>query len=155
MSAAIETVSHADVEAIAALHARCFDDAWDPMMIRRILAMPGAVGLVARDGGALAGFALARSAADECELLSLAVADDARGRGIGRRLLEAALAVAAQGGARVMFLEVAETNEVALALYRSTGFEKVGRRPDYYELKGGGTLAALTMSRAVPPLSAS
>lgn len=155
MSAAIETVSHGDVEAVAALHALCFDDAWDPMMIRRILAMPGAMGLVARDGGALAGFALARSAADECELLSLAVADDARGRGIGRRLLEAALAVAAQAGARVMFLEVAETNEVALALYRSAGFEKVGRRPNYYELKGGGTLAALTMSRAVPPLSAS
>lgn len=155
MTVEIETVSHGDVEAIAALHALCFDDAWDPMMIRRVLAMPGALGLVARDAGVLAGFALARTAADECELLSLAVAAGSRSRGTGRRLLEAALAVAAQAGARVMFLEVAETNDVALALYRSAGFEKVGRRPNYYELKGGGALAALTMSRAVPPLSAS
>ena len=150
MTATIGTVSPGDVPAVAAVHAQCFDDAWDTMMIRRILAMAGAMGLVAKDGdGRVAGFALSRHAADECELLSLAVAAEARGAGLGGRLLDAAIALAAESGARIMFLEVAETNDVALRLYRSRGFAPVGRRPNYYELKGGGFLAALTMSRAL------
>lgn len=145
----IETVQSADIDAVACIHATSFDDAWTAPMIRRILAMPGASGIVARcDGnGAVAGFALSRVAADECELLSLGVAVDHRRRGVGRMLLSTAMAWASAANAERFFLEVAEDNDAALRLYAGHGLTPVGRRPNYYELKGGGYAAALTMRR--------
>ncbi|MBM3488503.1 MAG: GNAT family N-acetyltransferase, partial [Alphaproteobacteria bacterium] len=84
MTVAIETIGAGDVEAIALLHAASFDDAWGAPMIQRVLAMPGSFGLLARaEDGTLAGFALGRTVADECELLSLAVAPARRGHGLG------------------------------------------------------------------------
>lgn len=148
----VETLRADDVDRIAELHAVSFDEAWTPPMINRIMAMVGSFGLIARrlvDGG-VAGFALVRKAADECELLSLAVGDDDRGHGVGAMLLDAALASAIAADARKFFLEVAETNHVAIGLYKSRGLETVGRRPDYYELKSGGREAALTMRRDLP-----
>ncbi|MBT7527054.1 MAG: hypothetical protein HN658_07125, partial [Rhodospirillales bacterium] len=81
---------------IAELHRQSFDEAWSEATIRSVLAMPGAFGLLAVGAGSggenldvsspepdLFGFALCRVVADECELLSLAVAKSARGRGIG------------------------------------------------------------------------
>lgn len=148
----VETLSPEDVECIADLHAASFDEAWTPPMIKRIMAMAGSFGLIARrvvDGG-VAGFALVRKAADECELLSLAVGDDDRGNGVGAMLLDAALSSAIAVDARKFFLEVAETNDVAIRLYTSRGLKTVGRRPDYYELKSGRREAALTMRRDLP-----
>ena len=133
---------------VARIHAACFDDAWNENLLRRILAMPGAFGLSARYGGLggnLAGFALARIAADECELLSLAVAPEHRREGLGAMLLDAAMVEAAAMNVRKFFLEVAEDNDAALTLYASRGMVAVGRRPDYYELSDGGFSSALTM----------
>ena len=79
--------------AIAELHKSCFDEAWSIFTVRQVLAMSGAFGMVAAEegvvgaggisGGDLLGFALGRSAAGECDLLSLAVTAGQRGRGIG------------------------------------------------------------------------
>lgn len=146
---AIAMIEPADIESVAALHADSFDDAWSADVMRRILAMPGAFGLVARSepGAELCGFALARVAADECELLSLAVASANRRRGVGGTLFSAAIEWASAAGARRLFLEVAEDNDAAIRLYTGHGLMAVGRRPDYYALKGGGHMAALTMRR--------
>ncbi|MDX1485828.1 MAG: GNAT family N-acetyltransferase, partial [Alphaproteobacteria bacterium] len=107
------TAAHGAV--IAQLHKACFDEAWSVFTVRQVLAMPGAFGLLAMaqdapDGAGLLGFALGRSAAGECELLSLAVVDSARGQGIGAALLAAALERAGKDGVTRMFLEVAEDN---------------------------------------------
>jgi len=144
---AVEDLRPVDVGPLARLHARCFYDAWGVSMLRQVLAMPGAFGLVARWGGhgAMIGFALARVVADECELLSLGVAPDHRDRGVGRILMEATMARAGRMGARRFFLEVAEDNEPGLRLYRRFGLIPVGRRPDYYENADGSRTAALTM----------
>jgi ribosomal-protein-alanine N-acetyltransferase len=75
---------------------------------------------------------LARVAAGEAEILTLAVVPGARRRGLGAALMQAALARAAEAGAREMFLEVAEGNEAARRLYGALGFAGVGRRPRYY-----------------------
>jgi len=148
----IETMRGADIPLVARLHARCFFDAWGQDMLRQILAMPGAYGLAARSGGrgALIGFALCRVAADECELLSLGVAPHHRARGVGAKLLSAAMEHAAAARARRFFLEVAEDNAPALRLYAAHGLFPVGRRPDYYENADGSRTHAVTMRCDLP-----
>jgi ribosomal-protein-alanine N-acetyltransferase len=120
----------ADAPALAALHAAAFagGEAWGPDAIRLMLEMPGAFGLHLPGRG----FVLARVAAGEAEILTLAVAPAARRRGSGAALLAAALAGAAARGAGEMFLEVSEANGPARALYAAAGFAEAGRRRRYY-----------------------
>jgi ribosomal-protein-alanine N-acetyltransferase len=146
----IAMLAVADLAAVTRIHAASFDDAWSTPMLRRILAMPGAGGIVARDGGEdVMGFALSRIAGGECEILSLAVDPLYRRRGIGRTLLNAAVEWAQISRASAVFLEVAEDNDAARTLYVAHGFEAVGRRPDYYRLRDGTLTAAITMRRGL------
>lgn len=147
---AIDALLTGDLNAVARIHAASFDDAWTEAVFRRILAMPSAFGLAARAAHTLIGFAVARVAAGECELLSLAVDPGQRRTGIGTRLLDATIAAAIAHGGRVLFLEVAENNAAALRLYESRSLAMVGRRPNYYEAPGGDTVAALTMRLDLP-----
>jgi ribosomal-protein-alanine acetyltransferase len=89
-------------------------------------------GWAAEDAAGLAGFLVARFAADECEIMNLAVAPRERRRGTGSRLLAAALAVAGERGARRVFLEVRASNLIAQRFYARHGFQSAGRRTDYY-----------------------
>jgi len=109
--------------------------------------MPGSFGLVARRPrfDSIAGFALARVAADECELLSLGVSPECRSQGIATALLRGSMSRAAAERARWFFLEVATDNEAARRLYRAHGLVKVGARPDYYENEDGSRTDAHTM----------
>jgi len=85
-----------------------------------------------RAGGDVAGYVVAWFAADEGEIANLAVSPSAWGGGVGRALLGAALDVASSRGASAVYLEVRDSNERARRLYRSNGFEEVGRRRRYY-----------------------
>jgi ribosomal-protein-alanine N-acetyltransferase len=116
-----------DTTPLAALHAACFDDAWDAASLRTMLAAQGAFVFHHADG-----FVLARVAGGEAEILTLAVAPQARGKGLGRALLRAAIAQAERTGAEVMFLEVGSDNRAAMALYAGLGFVNVGSRKAYY-----------------------
>ncbi len=149
---AISALAPGDVEVVVRIHAWCFEEAWDAPTIRKVLAMPGAFGLTARADreGDIAGFALARVAAEECELLSLGVAPDRRGHGIGGELLDAAMVRACAIDATRFYLEVAEDNAEAIRLYGARGMVMVGRRPEYYRLNNGRRVAALTMRRDLP-----
>jgi ribosomal-protein-alanine N-acetyltransferase len=118
--------------ALAALHAACFPDAWDAAAISALLVTPGTFAYAHDDG-----FVLARAVAGEAEILTLAVAPAARGRGLGRALLQAAIIRAQELGAETLFLEVGTDNPHALALYTGLGFAKVGRRKGYYGGKDG------------------
>jgi [ribosomal protein S18]-alanine N-acetyltransferase len=82
------------------------------------------------------GFALAWHAADEVHLLDLAVAPEARRRGVGRELVGAVLGYAREADARLVLLEVRASNEAAIALYRSSGFSENGVRRGYYSDNG-------------------
>ena len=117
-------------EALAALHALAFppEERWGADALRLMLEMPGSFGLYAAEGG----FILARVAADEAEVLTLAVVPAARRQGVGAALLETALTLVEEAGAGVMFLEVSTGNAAARALYAGAGFTEVGRRPRYY-----------------------
>lgn len=88
--------------------------------------------LVAEEDGAVVGYVVAHAAADEGEILNLGVAPPHRHRGVGRALVERVLALLAQQGVRVVYLEVRESNTVARRLYQSLGFGEVARRARYY-----------------------
>lgn len=126
---------------LAALHADAFVDpavsgpAWGTADFTALLAMPGTFALVA-GGDAPVGFVLVRIAADEAEILTLGTATAARRHGVARALVAGAAAAARASGAVRLFLEVAETNGPARALYAAAGFTVVGRRRNYFMLAG-------------------
>jgi ribosomal-protein-alanine N-acetyltransferase len=86
--------------------------------------------LVALEGNRIVGFLVARTvAADEREILNLAVAPDFRRKGVARELVNSAL-----GGFRGdVYLEVRESNGVARELYKSLGFKELSKRKEYYD----------------------
>lgn len=129
------SAAHAGV--MAAMHAAAFPagERWGPEALGLLLGQPGVFGLIADAKG----FVLARVAADEAEILTLAVAPSARRRGVAFGLIAAAKHRAAAAGAVAMFLEVASDNEAARALYAKAGFRRVGRRARYYP-NGGDAL---------------
>jgi [ribosomal protein S18]-alanine N-acetyltransferase len=134
---------------LAAIHASAFARPWSTQDFEQFLAerQIRADGLFLGRSSQPSGFVLARRAGDEAEILSVAIAAEARGRGLARRLLGTHLQALAHVGVRRVYLEVEEDNRPALAVYRRLGFSAVGRREGYY-LKPDGTRAcALTMSR--------
>jgi ribosomal-protein-alanine N-acetyltransferase len=127
---ALILVSPSYAGALAAIHAACFPPAeqWGEAAIATQLALPGGFGLLHPEGGMVLG----RLAADEAEILALAVLPARRRAGLGRALLTAAEAHVGAAGARVVFLEVAATNTAARALYAAGGYREIGRRSRYY-----------------------
>jgi len=86
----------------------------------------------ARLGDSLVGFLLAWRAADELHLTDLGVTAAARRRGVARALVSELRREGERSGARVVLLEVRESNAPALALYGGLGFEELDRRARYY-----------------------
>lgn len=140
----------ADAPALAAIHAEAFPpgERWGEVAIRQTLALPGAWGLVAGDGDA---FLLARVAAEEAEVLTVAARPAARRRGLARALVERACAQALALGAAEMFLEVAEDNAAARGLYAALGFGALGRRRNYYGAGRDALLLALPLRSTTRP----
>lgn len=134
-------------EEIAALHARVFADAWAEGSIKSLLEHPASTSLiaVAGDPKTIKGFVIAQLAADEAEVLSIAVAPDWQRAGLGAMLMEGLARASRKGEARRIFLEVAEDNTAALALYRRLGFEETGRRKKYYH-RPDGAIDALVLT---------
>lgn len=143
----------ADLDRAARLHREAFAEhgerGWTHAEIAELLASPGVTGVLLQREGNDIGFALCRTVADESELLTLAVASAQRRQGAGRALLECVIALALERGAGRLFLEVADDNMPALALYRQRGFEPVGRRAVYYARPGRPAADAIVMRLVV------
>jgi len=152
----IRLLAEGDVGALHALYTECFEEPFAEASLRTLLASPGMWAVLAwppsstdRRTPSPAGFAIARLAADEAEIVSIGVRPGARRAGVGAALLADVMARSVAHGASAIFLEVAEDNAAAIALYLSAGFEKVGRRPGYYRRKTSRPLAALIMRYVV------
>lgn len=137
-------------QAFASLHAACFSTPrpWSATEIAALLADSHV--FVASEP---TGFVMGRAVAGEAELLTIAVAPDARRQGTGRRLLRAFLNEAIARGAETLFLEVATDNTAAIALYRAAGFADSGLRKGYYRRPDGSRVDARVMSRNVTAAS--
>lgn len=133
---------------LAALHARAFDAPWSASEIAKMLENQAVFAILSRDANPQ-GFVMAWAAAADSEILTLAVAPEARRKGVGSALVTAAGVAALVRGAATMHLEVAETNEGALTLYKRLGFEPAGRRAAYYAGEGG-SVDALVLRRSLP-----
>jgi ribosomal-protein-alanine N-acetyltransferase len=146
---AIVPLSPRDAAALARLHVEDFSRPWSAQEFEALLAQPVIFGFKAQAPSVRLpdGFVLARLAAGEAEILTVAVARAARGRGLGRLLMDGVLRTLHAQRAEALFLEVDETNVPALALYRRLGFREVGRREGYYQGHGGAKTGALVMRR--------
>jgi ribosomal-protein-alanine N-acetyltransferase len=136
-----------------ALHRRSFPRPWSASDLRGLADAAHCHGVAARFGAELIGFIIISAAADEAEILTIAVEETWRQRGVGRALLEEAVAEAGRRGARALLLEVGVLNEAAQALYGRAGFVTVGRRRNYYR-GPSGMEDALIMRREIAPGSA-
>jgi ribosomal-protein-alanine N-acetyltransferase len=132
-----------DAASIAALHAASFRRGWGEDEVYALLANKAVVGHRARIRRAMVGFILSRAAADEAEILSVAIAPAWRGRGLSRPLLDFHLRALAGLGVRTIFLEVDEHNAAARRLYAGAFFRQVGQRRGYY----AGNATALILRR--------
>ncbi len=121
-----------DLAAVLAIERASFATPWSERTFRGLLRRSNARLAVVEDEGGILGYAVAWFAGGQAELGDLAVRPESRRRGVGRLLLEAMLAAAAQEGIEVMFLEVRESNLAARALYEEAGFVEVDRRLRYY-----------------------
>jgi ribosomal-protein-alanine N-acetyltransferase len=145
----VASLSSRHAARLAEIHGEAFTRPWDAMEFERSLSERNvhADGLFLGRRPEPAGFILSRRAADEAEILSVALAAGARGRGHSGALLDRHLQTLAQAGVRSVFLEVEDGNRPALALYRRRGFREIGRRQGYYARPDGTRTSAITMSR--------
>ena len=135
-------------EALCRLHARAFPArGWSEKAFKSLLAQRGII-LIPH----AAGFLLARQAADEVEILTLAITPDQQRKGYGTELVANLLAHLQQQypDVRRLFLEVGADNLAARALYARHGFDEIGLRPNYYRHADGRTEDALLMQRTLP-----
>lgn len=123
-----------------------FGEAWTQPQCMGMLSLPGVWLTLAYREDVLAGFALARTAGPEAELLLLATRPYCRGRGVGGTLLRSVIDEARLRGAEEVHLEVRAGNDAA-RLYMREGFVQVGARPGYYRGRDGELFDARTFLR--------
>src|SRR5690606_37816461 len=95
----------------------------------------------------IAGFYVGHQVRDELTLIDIGVSPVARGKGLGRRLMEHFEQQCRQRGAQQLGLEVRESNSVAINAYQTFDFAEIEHRKNYYPAAGGGWEAAIVMSK--------
>lgn len=159
----ISAMQPSDMQQVLPIERACYDFPWSEDLILNCLKV-GYHALVLRQADCIRAYAFASSAAGESHILNVCVDPAYRGQGYARTLLQQCIATVMVHGAKVIFLEVRESNRAAIALYESIGFVEIGRRENYYRRKsraGGrssGSLStvredALVMSRDLTVIS--
>jgi len=132
----IRVASESDLDAIMVIeHASFGSTAWPrESMAFELEPNPARHYFVAHDAGTMVGYGgISLVAGHHGDIMTIAIAAEHRGRGLGRRLMNSMLEVAKSQKAAEVFLEVRADNEVAQSLYRSLGFEQIDLRRGYYQ----------------------
>lgn len=147
----IRDITKADLDIIAGIEAASFVHPLTRDDLLSLYDQPALRGFVlAPDGGMPASYALFLKAGDLADLVSTGTAAEARRRGFASRLLADSLRRLAADNVTEVTLEVAVDNVAALALYAGLGFDKVGRRRDYYRRVDGRVDALILRWRLSP-----
>ena len=126
-----------DVDRVTDIERATFARPWSRESFRQEMERNRAARyLVAEKDGRVIGYAGAWIILDESHITNIAVAEEERGRGVGRMLTEALMQYISNLGAAYATLEVRVSNERAQRLYKSLGFVSVGKRKRYYEDNG-------------------
>ncbi len=120
------------VAQIAQLETLCFSDPWSERSVASELENPLSLWLVYEESGAVLGYIGSQSVPPESDMMNLAVAPQARKRGIAQALVHELMQVLHSHGIESLTLEVRRSNAPAISLYTKLGFETVGIRPRYY-----------------------
>jgi ribosomal-protein-alanine N-acetyltransferase len=130
----VRAATDADVARIVEIEQACFSVPWTAATFRGLIRRTDSDLLVAEVSGDVVGYAACWTVLDQAELGNVAVAAEARGRGIGGALVDAVVDRVRERGAAECYLEVRESNLEAQAIYGHRGFAVVGRRRGYYSL---------------------
>jgi ribosomal-protein-alanine N-acetyltransferase len=130
--AAVRRLAASDVPAVLAILQESPETAgWSQESLLQLASLEGSA-WVAERGGSVVGFLIGRLAADEFEILNMAVSQSCRRSGVGSKMLESALEFSHSAGSVRAYLEVRASNRPAIALYARQGFTECGRRNRYY-----------------------
>ena len=132
----IRSMCPSDLTVVTEIESDSYNFPWSYGVFRDCL-LAGYQSLVLVISGTVTGYGIMSVAASEAHLLNLCVHPDAQQLGYGRRLLNALLVRAEESKVRQVFLEVRPSNQIALNLYHSAGFEQIGIRPSYYRAEEG------------------
>lgn len=134
MTADIREMTRGDIPSVAEMEAEIYDQPWSPRVFFDELAMENREYLVVTNGGSrIVGYGGLLVVDEDAHITTLAVAPEARGQRLGKRLMLALVDRALGVGARHLTLEVRLSNSSARGLYELFGFDPVGRRKNYYK----------------------
>lgn len=145
----IETMRHIHVPGVLAIEHERFSSPWtETMFLQEVEESGFSRAYVALESGRVVGYLVSWFLRREVHLLNIAVAKSHERRGLGRRMLRFLLEMARREHKDMITLEVRESNETAIRLYRSFGFAPVGIRRGYYR---DDKEDAVLMTRSVSP----
>ncbi|MEM7169233.1 MAG: GNAT family N-acetyltransferase [Pseudomonadota bacterium] len=156
------TASHLPV--LVALHRECFarldeegglclGEVWARDAMTDMLAMPSTFAQVLQEGDEPIGFLMVQVLFEAADLLTLGVVPSRRCAGMGGALLDRAMGLGSEKGSKRLTLEVACDNKAALALYRSKGFQEIGRRTGYFRRPNAVACDALVLAKALTDIA--
>jgi len=134
MTVDIREMTRGDIPSVAALEAAVYDQPWPPRVFFDELATDNREYVVMTNGDSrIIGYGGLLVFDEDAHITTLAVAPEARGRQLGKRLMLALVDEALGAGARHLTLEVRLSNSPAQGLYELFGFAPVGKRKNYYK----------------------
>lgn len=142
----LEIAQEMDAKLLYHIHKECFPVYWKENEISDMLMASGTKAWLAR-AGAPVGMLITRAQFEQAEILTIAVTPKSQKNGIARRLMAEAEKDLAAAGVKKIFLEVAENNDAARALYAKIGYYEVNRRQGYYKQMNGSVIDALVMAK--------
>jgi len=140
----VRSLTAEDAEEMARIHKDAFPVGWPVSDMVRHTQKDLCLGI----GVPLSAFIILQIAGEQADILTLATDSQARRKGHACKLLRSAQEYLENKSIRTIFLDVAENNSAAIGLYKSCGFQAIGRRPAYYRTSKG-RIAAITFSKSL------
>ncbi len=129
----IRKMQEGDIPAVAAIEKAVFSSPWSEKSFRDALPVPSNCYLVAETEGEVVGYCGFWVSFEIADLCNMAVAPQRRRQRIGGQILSEGIRMVRQQGAEQVFLEVRESNGIAIGLYKKLGFQEIGIRKGYYD----------------------
>ena len=132
----VRNMTHDDLAQVSDIERLSYEFPWSHDVFRDCL-LAGYSCVVLEHGTVVVGYGILSIAAGEAHILNLCLSPAFRGLGYGERILDDIVKRAHYAEVATIFLEVRPTNTSALSLYRKKGFQKIAKRPAYYQATGG------------------